>query len=48
MLVVAYKVNEVLVGNYSLENTDGVSLSTVILIGLTGLITIGNVVWLVF
>jgi hypothetical protein len=48
MLVVAYKVNDVLVGNYSLENSDGVSLSTVILIGITGLITIGNIVWLVF
>jgi hypothetical protein len=48
MLVVAYKVNDVLVGNYSLENSDGVTLSTVILIGITGLITIGNIVWLVF
>ena len=48
MLVVAYKVNEVLVGNYEHENTDGLGCSGVVVIVLTGLISIGNVIWLVY
>lgn len=48
MLVVAYKVNEALVGNYESESTSGLGCSGVIVIALTAIITIGNIVWLVF
>ena len=48
MLVVAYKLNELLVGNYESESTDGIGCSGVVVIVLTALFSIGNVVWLVF
>ena len=48
MLVVAYQLNEVLVGNYEHENTDGLGCSGIIVIIITALVTIGNIVWLVF
>ena len=48
MLVVAYKVNELLVGNYVNESSDGLGCSGVIVIILTAVITIGNITWLVF
>lgn len=48
MLVVAYKINEKLVSNYERENTDGVGCSGVIIIILTGLITVGNITWAVY
>jgi hypothetical protein len=47
MLCVAYSVNELLVGNYEAENTNGLGCSGVIIIFITGLITIGNVTWIV-
>ena len=48
MLVVAYKVNEVLVGNYSREPTEGLGCTGVTVIVITAMITIGNIVWLIF
>jgi uncharacterized membrane protein (DUF485 family) len=48
MLVVAYQVNELLVGNYETENTDGIGCSGVVVIAITGILTIGNIVWLIF
>ena len=48
MLVVAYKINETLIGNYESENTNGLGCSGIIVIILTGLITIGNIVWAVY
>ena len=46
MLVVSYKINETLVGNYEREQNN--SCSATILIGLTVVITLGDVVWLVY
>jgi hypothetical protein len=48
MLVVAYKINEALVSNYEAENTNGIGCSGIIIIVLTGLITIGNITWAVY
>lgn len=48
MLVVAYKVNEILVGNYQVESSDGLGCSGVIVIILTVLLTGGNITWLIF
>lgn len=48
MLVVAYQVNELLVGNYESENTDGIGCSGIVVIAITGILTVGNVVWLIF
>jgi serine incorporator 1/3 len=48
MLCVAYTVNELLVGNYESENTNGLGCSGVIIIFITALITIGNLTWIVF
>ena len=48
MLVVAYKINETLVGNYERENTNGLGCSGVIIIVLTALITLGNITWAVY
>lgn len=48
MLVVAYKINETLIGNYEQENTNGVGCSGIIIIIITALITIGNVTWIVY
>ena len=48
MLVVAYKVNEVLVGNYSREPTEGLGCTGITVIVITAMITIGNIVWLIF
>ena len=48
MLVVAYSINELLVGNYEHENSNGLGCSGIIIIVLTGLITLGNLVWLIF
>jgi hypothetical protein len=48
MLVVAYQLNELLVGNYENERSDGIGVSGAIVIGITGIVTIGNIVWLVF
>jgi hypothetical protein len=48
MLVVAYKVNDILVGNYQNEVSEGLGCSGVIVIALTVLLTAGNIVWLIF
>lgn len=48
MLVVSYKINETLVGNYERENANGLGCSGIIIILLTSLITIGNLTWLVY
>ena len=48
MLVVAYKINEALVGNYEKEESNGLGCSGIVIIILTGLITIGNIVWIIF
>ncbi|CDW86304.1 membrane protein [Stylonychia lemnae] len=48
MLVVAYKINEVLVGNYERENTSGLGCSGVIIIVLTAIITAGDITWAIF
>ncbi|TNV87241.1 hypothetical protein FGO68_gene8497 [Halteria grandinella] len=48
MLVVAYKVNELLVGNYESESSDGLGCSGIIVIILTVLLTAGNITWLIF
>jgi hypothetical protein len=48
MLVVAYTLNETLVGNYESESTDGLGCSGVIVIGITGIFTIGNIVWIIY
>ena len=48
MLVVAYKVNECLVGNFEAQYTDGIGCSGVIVIIITALFSIGNVVWLIY
>jgi hypothetical protein len=45
MLVVAYKINDSLVGNYEREQG---GCSAVLLIIFTAIITIGNIVWLSF
>jgi Serine incorporator (Serinc) len=48
MLCVAYTLNELLVGNYEHENTNGLGCSGIIIIIITALITIGNLTWMVF
>lgn len=48
MLVVSYNLNEMLVGNYESEQTDGLGCSGIIVILITGVLTIGNIVWLVY
>lgn len=48
MLVVSFKINETLVGNYERENTNGVGCSGFIIILLTVCITAGNIVWAVY
>lgn len=48
MLVVAYTVNELLVGNFESENTQGLGCSGVIVITITAIFTIGNIVWMVY
>ena len=48
MLVVAYKINETLVGNYENESGSGLGCSGVVVIIITGIFTIGNIVWLVY
>jgi hypothetical protein len=45
MLMVAYKINDGLVGNYE---RDGSQCSAIVIIFFTGTFTIGSVVWLVF
>ena len=48
MLIVAYTVNDTLVGNFQAENADGIGCSGAIMIFMTGVITIGNVVFTVY
>lgn len=48
MLVVAYKINEMLVGNYETESSEGIGCSGIIVLILTFLITAGNITWLIF
>ena len=48
MLVVAYTINDTLVGNYEAENADGIGCSGAIMIFMTAVITIGNIVFAVF
>lgn len=48
MLIVAYTINDTLVGNFEAENADGLGCSGVIMLFMTGLITIGNIVFIVF
>ena len=48
MLVVAYKINETLVGNYERENTQGLGCSGLVIIVLTAIITAGNITWAIF
>jgi hypothetical protein len=49
MLVVSYKINDTLVGNYESEQANGkIGCSGIILIVLTGIITIGNITWCVY
>lgn len=48
MLIVAYNINDTLVGNYESEGVDGLGCSGIIVIFVTGILTIGNVVFLVY
>lgn len=49
MLIVAYKINEGLVGNYEKENpANGVGCSGIIIIAFTLLSTAGNITWTVY
>ena len=48
MLVVSYKINDTLIGNYESENTNGIGCSGIIVIFITALITIGNITWAVY
>jgi len=48
MLCVAYSVNELLVGNYEKEGTNGVGCSGVIIIAITVLVSIGNITWMAY
>jgi hypothetical protein len=48
MLVVAYQLNELLVSNYEAERGEGIGVSGAIVIAITAIVTIGNIVWLVF
>lgn len=48
MLIVAYNVNDTLVGNYEAEGTDGLGCSGVIVIFVTGILTIGNAIFTVY
>jgi Serine incorporator (Serinc) len=48
MLVVAYTINDTLVGNYSAENVDGLGCNGIIIIFITAVFTIGNVVFAIF
>jgi hypothetical protein len=48
MLVVAYQLNELLVGNYEVERGEGIGVSGAIVIAITAIFTIGNIVWLIF
>jgi hypothetical protein len=48
MLVVAYTINDTLVGNYESENADGIGCSGAIMIFMTAVITIGNIVFAIY
>ena len=48
MLIVAYTINDTLVGNYEEENADGIGCSGAIMLFITGVVTIGNVVFIVY
>ena len=48
MLIVAYTVNDTLVGNFQAENADGIGCSGAIMIFMTGAITIGNLVFTIY
>jgi hypothetical protein len=48
MLIVAYTVNDTLVGNFQEENADGIGCSGAIMIFMTGAITLGNIVFTVY
>jgi hypothetical protein len=48
ILMVAYKINDTLVGNYEREGGQGIGCSGAIIIGLTFIFTCGSIVWLSF
>jgi hypothetical protein len=48
MLIVAYTVNDTLVGNFYEENADGLGCSGIIMIFMTAVISIGNIIFIVY